>query len=99
MEKVVGAARFELTTSCSQSRRSTRLSYAPSRGGDSVAKDQRWQDNFYHCGKLSIYPARRLLLKPFVGYRSLGGASDQFGVFGKNAPAITRFWLHPGGTT
>jgi hypothetical protein len=26
---VVGAARFELTTSCSQSRRSTRLSYAP----------------------------------------------------------------------
>ena len=29
--KMVGAARFELTTSCSQSRRSTRLSYAPSR--------------------------------------------------------------------
>lgn len=28
---MVGAARFELTTSCSQSRRSTRLSYAPSR--------------------------------------------------------------------
>ncbi len=27
--EVVGAARFELTTSCSQSRRSTRLSYAP----------------------------------------------------------------------
>ncbi len=27
--QVVGAARFELTTSCSQSRRSTRLSYAP----------------------------------------------------------------------
>jgi len=30
--KVVGAARFELTTSCSQSRRSTRLSYAPVHG-------------------------------------------------------------------
>ena len=28
----IGAARFELTTSCSQSRRSTKLSYAP-RGG------------------------------------------------------------------
>ena len=27
--ELVGAARFELTTSCSQSRRSTRLSYAP----------------------------------------------------------------------
>ena len=27
--EMVGAARFELTTSCSQSRRSTRLSYAP----------------------------------------------------------------------
>ncbi len=27
--KVVGAARFELTTSCSQSKRSTKLSYAP----------------------------------------------------------------------
>ena len=30
---MVGAARFELTTSCSQSRRSTRLSYAPCTGG------------------------------------------------------------------
>ena len=29
---MVGAARFELTTSCSQSRRSTRLSYAPHDG-------------------------------------------------------------------
>src|SRR5436190_986288 len=28
---MVGTARFELTTSCSQSRRSTRLSYVPSR--------------------------------------------------------------------
>jgi hypothetical protein len=27
--KQIGAARFELTTSCSQSKRSTRLSYAP----------------------------------------------------------------------
>jgi hypothetical protein len=27
--KVVGTARFELTTSCSQSRRSTKLSYVP----------------------------------------------------------------------
>ncbi len=27
--KMVGAARVELTTSCSQSKRSTRLSYAP----------------------------------------------------------------------
>lgn len=26
---IVGVARFELTTSCSQSRRSTRLSYTP----------------------------------------------------------------------
>ncbi len=30
---MVGTARFELTTSCSQSRRSTRLSYAPHDGG------------------------------------------------------------------
>ncbi len=28
-KKVVGTGRFELTTSCSQSRRSTRLSYVP----------------------------------------------------------------------
>lgn len=34
---MVGAARFELTTSCSQSRRSTRLSYAPSRDGQTRA--------------------------------------------------------------
>ncbi len=27
--KMVGTARFELTTSCSQSRRSTKLSYVP----------------------------------------------------------------------
>lgn len=33
--EVVGAARFELTTSASQTQRSTRLSYAPCTGGTS----------------------------------------------------------------
>ena len=39
--EVVGAARFELTTSCSQSRRSTRLSYAPSRGAKNAESDDQ----------------------------------------------------------
>ena len=39
--EVVGAARFELTTSASQTRRSTRLSYAPVHGGTVVDSRRR----------------------------------------------------------
>jgi hypothetical protein len=39
--EVVGAARFELTTSASQTRRSTRLSYAPVHGGTLVDSRRR----------------------------------------------------------
>ena len=43
---MVGTARFELTTSCSQSRRSTRLSYVPLRGGEIDTSRATAQDYF-----------------------------------------------------
>ena len=38
-DSMVGAARFELATSCSRSKRSTRLSYAPIIGSGLPAMD------------------------------------------------------------
>ncbi len=57
--EVVGAARFELTTSASQTRRSTRLSYAPVHGGtlvDSRGRIKKFlHKNFnYPDSKISI---------------------------------------------
>ena len=60
--EVVGAARFELTTSASQTRRSTRLSYAPVHGRTLVDSRKRiknfLEENFHtretleFCGEL-----------------------------------------------
>jgi hypothetical protein len=36
-EKVVGAVRFELTTSCTRNKRATRLRYAPPTKGGKIA--------------------------------------------------------------
>ncbi|GEM_PF-5537256 len=36
-EEVVGAVRFELTTSCTRNKRATRLRYAPNQAGSKLA--------------------------------------------------------------
>jgi hypothetical protein len=48
---LVGAARFELTTSCSQSRRSTRLSYAPNGAATLIETSQDGKTIFTHREK------------------------------------------------
>jgi hypothetical protein len=50
---VVGAARFELTTSCSQSKRSTRLSYAPRRGERKMSFFEQGASNSFNAFDLS----------------------------------------------
>ncbi len=55
--KVVGAARFELTTSASQTRRSTRLSYAPVHTRtleDSADRIKNFLNKYFNCHESAV---------------------------------------------
>ena len=50
-KKMVGAVRFELTTSCTRNKRATRLRYAPNQGQQKVPRvHMNCNLEFYHRG-------------------------------------------------
>ena len=64
--EVVGAARFELTTSASQTRRSTRLSYAPVHGRtlvDSRKRIKNFLEENFHTWETPAFDGKILRIK------------------------------------
>ena len=61
--KMVGAVRFELTTSCTRNKRATRLRYAPTQGGKVPADRVKSNDEFQGSQDLTCPAVAKHVLK------------------------------------